>query len=278
MRSATSPLTPGQIWLHHVRWPATAFLLSVFLLALTHADPAIARAFFFDASVHAWRGAGVWWVNAGLHTAGGWIVRGMVVLALALWCATFFDAELRRLRRATAYFALAVVLTAGAVGLLKTLTNVDCPWDLQLFGGRFPYIELFARRPATLPRAQCFPAAHASTGYALMALYFVAREWSRKWAVLGLGAGLLTGLAFGLAQQARGAHFVSHDLWSAFFAWIIPLTLYAFAFNGRLYERTEPWRDSWPRASSLASPGLPPGMRLPGAASAKSSMSCAGRD
>jgi membrane-associated PAP2 superfamily phosphatase len=100
-------------------------------------------------------------------------------------------------------------------------------------------VHLFAARPTELREAQCFPAAHASSGYALMALYFVAYERGPKLARLGLAAGLVLGLVFGIAQQARGAHFVSHDLWSAFLAWIISLTLYVFAFRARLYPRAD---------------------------------------
>ncbi len=41
---------------------------------------------------------------------------------------------------------------------------------------------------------------------------------------------------FGIAQQARGAHFVSHDLWSAFLVWTVTLSIYAFAFRARLWK------------------------------------------
>jgi hypothetical protein len=145
-----------------------------------------------------------------------------------------------RYNEAAGYFVSAIVLTVGIVGLLKAVTNIDCPWDLTAFGGRHPYLDLFSARPDDLPRARCFPAAHASSGYAFMALYFLAYERSRKLARFGLAAGLLLGLIFGVAQQSRGAHFISHDLWSALFGWMIPLTLYAFAFDQRLYARLEP--------------------------------------
>jgi membrane-associated PAP2 superfamily phosphatase len=56
-------------------------------------------------------------------------------------------------------------------------------------------------------------------------------------AILGLAVGGLLGLSFGVAQQARGAHFASHDLPSAFLAWIIPLTLYVFVFRARLHPQ-----------------------------------------
>ena len=57
--------------------------------------------------------------------------------------------------------------------------------------------------------------------------------------MLGLAAGVLLGLTFGVAQQARGAHFASHDLSSAFLAWIIPLTLYVFVFRTRLHPQQD---------------------------------------
>ena len=112
---------------------------------------------------------------------------------------------------------------------------------------------------------RCFPAAHASSGYAFMALYFLGYERSRKLARFGLAAGLLLGLIFGVAQQSRGAHFISHDLWSALFAWMIPLTLYAFTFDRRLYAQPEPCasRCSQPpqRSSFDLLPLLPPKCR-----------------
>ena len=69
-----------------------------------------------------------------------------------------------------------------------------------------------------------------------MALYFVFRDRAPRLAYCRLGAGVLFGLVFGLAQQSRGAHFISHDLCSALLAWFVPLTLYAFGFRCQLWE------------------------------------------
>jgi membrane-associated PAP2 superfamily phosphatase len=41
-----------------------------------------------------------------------------------------------------------------------------------------------------------------------------------------LSVGLGLGLLFGFAQQLRGAHFLSHDLWTLGIAWSAALTLY----------------------------------------------------
>jgi membrane-associated PAP2 superfamily phosphatase len=46
--------------------------------------------------------------------------------------------------------------------------------------------------------------------------------------------GLGTGVVFGLAQQSRGAHFVSHDVASAALVWLTCLTLYVYGFHCRL--------------------------------------------
>lgn len=225
----------------HLRAPLIVFVLLAGVLASTTFDLSIAHAAFFDESQGRWIGATSWWTNDLAHRDGTWLVRIVALCSLTLWMATWLHPHLMALRRAALYFFLAIVLSVGVVGLLKTLTNVDCPRDLSEFGGPFPFIHLFQDRPDTLRHARCFPAAHASSGYALMALYFALRERSRNAARAGLAAGLLLGLVFGIAQQARGAHFVSHDLWSAMLVWTISLSLYTFGFKARLWNHRSSW-------------------------------------
>lgn len=224
-----------RFWMQHA-WPVLLlFIGSTAIFATTRLDLTIANALFFDSLRGRWIGADEWAVNQLIHTGGRWAVRFVVLLAIAVWLASFRVPSLRDWRRPAAYLSTAIFLTVGVVGFLKTITNVACPWDLSIFGGRFAYVDLFSARSADWPRARCFPAAHASSGYAFMALYFLMHERSRTLGRIGLSIGLLLGVIFGVAQQSRGAHFVSHDLWSAFFGWMIPLTLYTFAFHGRLH-------------------------------------------
>lgn len=223
-----------QLWWRHIRWPLAAFVPLMLVLAATDLDAVLARWAFFDTEHLRWAGAGNWWVEQVLHTGGRWFIRALVAAAGAAWIATYIDASLRPLRRPAAYFVVATVLAVGCVGILKTVTNVDCPWDLAPFGGRYPFVHLFAHRTDGLHHARCFPAAHASSGYALVALYFVGRERSRMLARVGLSIGLLAGILFGLAQQSRGAHFLSHDAWSAFLVWLIVTSVYVFLFKAQL--------------------------------------------
>lgn len=220
----------------HLRAPLAVFLLLATVLASTNLDIAIAHALYFDEVQSRWIGAASWWTNELIHRDGTWLMRSVAALSLALWAATWWRPQMHELRRPALYFFIALVLSVGLVGLLKTLTNVDCPRDLTEFGGGFPFIHLFEHRPAGLRHAQCFPAAHASSGYALLALYFVFRERSLRAARFGLAAGLSLGLVFGIAQQSRGAHFVSHDVWSAMLVWTISLAVYTFGFKARLWN------------------------------------------
>ena len=229
----------SSFWWRSARTPLAIFVVLASVCATTTIDVDVARALFFDSFHGRWIGAGNWWIESVLHTGGRWAIRGLVLIGITCWVAATFDRSLRVLRRPSAYFVVAVVLAVGAVGLLKALTNVSCPWDLRIFGGRYPLVPLFAHRTATLRDGHCFPAAHASAGYALLALYFVFRERSAALARAGLTAGIVTGVVFGLAQQTRGAHFVSHDLWSAFVCWIVVLTTYTCMFKARLWDRPE---------------------------------------
>ena len=68
-----------------------------------------------------------------------------------------------------------------------------------------------------------------------MAFYFVLRERHRGRAWCALALAILVGALFSFGQEARGAHFLSHDLWSAFIVWFIELALYTGVFRARLW-------------------------------------------
>lgn len=229
------PSAPFQFWWRAVRTPLLCFVLAASVLVATDLDLEFAHWLFFDAGTGKWLGAGNWWVTGVIHEGGRWSVRLMVLVALVLWGCSYARPGCIHWRRPAGYFVLAVVLTVGIVGLLKIVTNVDCPWHLAAFNGSLPYIPLFEHRPSGLPRAACFPAAHASSGYALMAAYFVFLGYDRRLARAGLAAGICLGLIFGLAQQSRGAHLLSHDVWSAMLAWLICSSIYAWGFKCRLW-------------------------------------------
>lgn len=170
-----------------------------------------------------WEG-GTWALKRSVLLEGV-LHRGGRLLSQVAW-AGLLVATLWRWRSPTAAWTrpaarllLAVFASIACVAALKALTHMDCPWDLAGLGGQRPFIDLFETRPATLGPAACFPAAHAAGGFAWVALYFFFLRVAPRWRHAGLGIGLLAGTVFGLAQQLRGAHFLSHDVASLAVCW-----------------------------------------------------------
>jgi len=211
-----------RFWISHAVLPGAAYLLLMLAIVVFDADRNLANAFFYDAGTGGWIGAHTEWAETWIHTGGRDFVRAIALGTAVALTGSYFVDRLRPLRRETAFLALAIVLSTGLVGLLKHLTNVDCPWNLAGYGGANPYVMLFGDRPDVLPTAACFPGAHSSSGFALVCFYFVLRS---PWRWAALTAGLAFGALFAFGQEARGAHFLSHDLTSAALVWGVQLTL-----------------------------------------------------
>ena len=145
------------------------------------------------------------------------------------WAVTWRWPEYRHARRPLAVLAVSVLLATSLVGWIKSWSNMDCPWDLLQYGGHRPYVGLWEARPAALGHNRCFPGGHASAGYAWMALVFFFLAVRPSWRWLGLATGVVMGLVFGVSQQLRGAHFLSHDVWAALLCWSVAVVVWRLA-------------------------------------------------
>lgn len=226
------------VWWRYNRIPLVVFVVAISAIGLTSFDTTLAQAVFFDGT--RWIGAQSWWTNELLHEGGRWAMRLVAVAALVVWGIGALMARYVHFKRPASYVAIAIILSTGLVGLSKSQTNIDCPSDLAGFGGSRPHVGLFEDRPDDLPHAACFPAAHSSSGFALVAFYFLWRERDRRLARGGLALGLVTGVVFAIVQQSRGAHFISHDVWSAFLVWTISLTVYVYGYRCRVFDSRSP--------------------------------------
>ncbi|MBC7989324.1 MAG: phosphatase PAP2 family protein [Luteimonas sp.] len=175
---------------------------------------------------HRWAFRSAFVTDQLIHKAGRDASAVAWICVVAAWIVAGTRPQLAQLRRPLAYLALSVLVATTLVAWFKTWSNMDCPWDLLRYGGQRPYVELLHLRPIGLTRGACFPAGHASAGYAWMALYFFFLMARPQWRWWGLAAGVGAGLLFGLSQQLRGAHFLSHDLWTAMICWATALALY----------------------------------------------------
>jgi len=149
--------------------------------------------------------------------AVGWIV--LLLLAWGAWRPWGF---LRTLPAADRWQLLfSVVLALLTVVTLKRLSLSSCPWDLIEFGGTVQYISHWRWGVTDGGPGHCFPAGHASAGFAFVAAWFVLRRTQPRLAWRWLLAACCVGCLLGLAQQMRGAHYVSHTLWTAWICWAV---------------------------------------------------------
>jgi membrane-associated PAP2 superfamily phosphatase len=114
--------------------------------------------------------------------------------------------------RPTRLGALYMALAALAVVVLKHYSAHSCPWDLPEYGAA-----------SSVGPGRCRPAGHPAVGFALFGLYFALRGERPRAAGAALVAAWVIGLAAGAVQVARGAHFASHVLWTAWVAWTVTL-------------------------------------------------------
>jgi len=149
-----------------------------------------------------------------------WPFAVLLVLAIAFGRGVF--AHLPRGRRLQ--LILVPLFASGAVALLKSFSLSSCPWDLADFGGQARYASHWLGWfVADGGAGRCFPAGHASTGFAFVGGWFALREHNARLAKVWLLAALGVGLTLGVAQQLRGAHFMSHTLWTAWLCWCVGL-------------------------------------------------------
>lgn len=213
-------------WRNHLVWPTLVWALLVVAEAVSHGDLWLAdRIFQLEGGQWLWREH--WLTSAIFHSGGRRLVAFLVVMTVLGLC-WFLWRGPRIVASALGYLLVSVVVATLVIGQLKGMTAMDCPWDLLRYGGDKAYYGLFEVRPEGWHPGRCFPAGHASGGYAWLALYFAAMRLPLRlrWRWFGLAFALILGVSFGIAQQLRGAHFLSHDLWTLAICWWLALAVH----------------------------------------------------
>ena len=223
--------TPSsRFWLYHAVYPFLLFVLSAFLFEKSDLDLSLSDR-FFDFQKQAWTFKDSWWAEGLIHLQGRKLALALFLVPLSVWAFSFFKETWKPWRRSALYLVLAIGLGTGSVALVKEVVNRHCPWDIDRYGGDIPYGKLFDPLPPSCRKGNCFPAGHASAGFSLMSGYFIFYRRDQRKALALLAFGLLVGSLFGFAQVARGAHFVSHNIWSLALCWFVGLGLYAGPFR-----------------------------------------------
>lgn len=202
----------------HLQWPLVVLAGLFVVSAVLHGDLWLAdRLYALEGSRWALRHA--WITQHLIHLFGRDFSTAAWLAVFAAWLVACGRRGWSHLRRPLLYLLVATALSTLLVSWIKTWSNVDCPWDLARYGGARAYFGLFQWRPAGMAQGQCFPAGHASGGYAWLALYFFLMAVKPTLRGYGLVLGLGMGLLFGISQQLRGAHFLSHDVAALAICW-----------------------------------------------------------
>jgi len=210
--------------------PLVALLLASIVLIPMGGDRWIADRIFAAEGGH-WALRDSFVLTRILH-AGGKAVSALAwlaVCAMSLW--SLFDARWKALRRPLLVLLLSVATSTLLVSTLKHLTRMDCPWDASVYGGTHPFFTLLQARPAGIRPSGCFPAVQSSAGYAWVALYFFFASVHPGWRRIGLAIGIGAGLVLGIAQQLRGAHYLSHDIWTLAISWFVALAIHRLSLR-----------------------------------------------
>lgn len=201
--------------------PALAAGITSLLLLGSAADYALAD-WIYAAQGHSWRLADTTWLEVVAHQWGRRLsVAAWLVTVALLVRSLLLPGRWGHLLGPLAYLASAVLLATTAVSVMKASTGFDCPWDLARYGGDRVAHALFQAVPASQASGRCYPSGHASAGYAWFAAYFFFAAVKPALRIPALATAIGLGAAFGVAQQLRGAHFLSHDLMTVSVCWLV---------------------------------------------------------
>jgi membrane-associated PAP2 superfamily phosphatase len=206
--------------------PAVA-AITLILLELTDLDMDLAR-LFYDPAAGDFIGRHSYFLENILHDRAKEVVIAFSVFSVIGFLAAFGLERLKPFKRELGCLVLSLGLATSFVTPMKAVTAVQCPWSLEQFGGHETYSKLLDHRPPTDKPGRCWPGGHAATGFTLFALFFVLRDRRPRLARQAFIFAFALGSVFSISRMMQGAHFFSHNLWTAIFCWLICLGSYYY--------------------------------------------------
>jgi membrane-associated PAP2 superfamily phosphatase len=133
---------------------------------------------------------------------------------------------MRSYRRGFIIVVLSSIAVPLIVGSLKAVTNMPCPKNIESFGGAYPHTcvwEKYNTKECHLEKQKCWPAGHASGGFALLSLVFLFHSRKNKMLAGSIAMGI--GWSMGSYKMLIGDHFLSHTTITMILAWLLILLI-----------------------------------------------------
>jgi len=197
---------------------------SVLFFALTNAD-IFMQDIFFNAHTHTWLVNKTAQPYEFLFYSG--IKKFLIIFAVTLLFILIIfwkNKKLKAYKKGLFIVIFSAIFVPVVTGGLKKYTNMPCPKHLIHYGGEYPHTAVWERYETPydkLDSIRCWPAGHASGGFALMSLFFLFKRKRNK--TLALAFSLAIGWSMGMYKMLIGDHFFSHTLITMLLAWIIIL-------------------------------------------------------
>jgi membrane-associated PAP2 superfamily phosphatase len=200
---------------------AAMALLLLLLWDMSGLDLAVAR-LFAGPDGFPWRDS---WVASRLLHEGG---RAAAWCAMALLLVNVWRPLIAGPTQAERWRWLIVTLACIViVPAFKRASASSCPWDLAEFGGVASYVSHWRFGLSDGGPGHCFPSGHAVSAFGFLGGWFALRDSRPRLARIWLAAVCVLGVLFGGAQLVRGAHYVSHTLWTGWLCWMACTAAYA---------------------------------------------------
>lgn len=125
-------------------------------------------------------------------------------------------------RRDFLFVVFAFAICTGVIHFLKAHTSVYCPIETTLYGGKIAHMEWYNNFQLFKEAGdgRCWPGGHASGGFTMLALYFVARRYRWRFSKALMWGSLLLGFIYGTTRVLQGWHYMSHTFWAGIFVWL----------------------------------------------------------
>lgn len=184
---------------------------------------------FYDTQQLAFPLKNDWFIETVMHLWLKYFVIAISLVFLGLFLLGYVKKNpvwIKQNQRVFIWTFISMIACTTLISILKHMSNHSCPWDLAIYGGIQPHLTLFQSLPIGAKAGHCFPGGHASAGFSIMAIYFGFRDSKPVLAQTALWVGVIAGLVMGWGQMMRGAHFMSHNIWTGLIVWLFLLTLY----------------------------------------------------
>ncbi len=210
----------------HIFFTLVVLISTVLLFALSDVDTVVQN-YFFDFATKQWvldRDLEPWKF---IFYDG--IKKLLILFAVFLLFSLLFFRKkkiVQEYKRGMIIVILSAIFVPLMVGGLKANTNMPCPKHEIHYGGEYIKTKVWEQYPQEFKqkaKIKCWPAGHASGGFALLALFFLFKTKRAK--IIAIATALTIGWSMGIYKMLVGDHFLSHTIVTMILAWLIILII-----------------------------------------------------